>query len=191
MAMHGTVGAFDPTVDDWSTYTERLKHYFVANKVTDAEQKASILLAVCGTQAYKLLRSLVPDNKLEGVSFEELSKLLKDHYDPPPSTIVQRFHFNSRSRKPSESISEYMAALRDLARHCDYGANLSEMLRDRLVCGVNHRGIQRKLLAESGLTYDSAIKTALAIEASERDAKHLAQGTDPTLPPKVPDPDKD
>ena len=28
------------------------------------------------------------------------------------------------------------------------------MLRDRLVCGINHEGIQRKLLAEKKLTYE-------------------------------------
>ncbi len=53
------------------------------------------------------------------------------------------------------------------------------MLRDRLVCVVNHKGIQRKLLAESSLTYDSAIKLALAVEASERESKQLAEATEP------------
>ena len=32
------------------------------------------------------------------------------------------------------------------------------MLRDRLVCGVNHTGNQRKLLSEGDLTYDSTLK---------------------------------
>jgi len=32
------------------------------------------------------------------------------------------------------------------------------------VCGVNHKGIQRKLLAESELTYDRAFALAQAAE---------------------------
>ena len=174
MAMHGSVENFNPAEDDWSTYTERLEHYFHANSVTDAGKKASILLTFCGKPTYKLLRSLVPDNKLEGVSYENLVILLKDHYHPAPSAIVQRYHFNSRTRKPNESIAEYVAALRDLARHCDYGDKLAEMLRDRIVCGVNHRGIQRRLLAESALTYETAFKLAQAVEASEKETKLLA-----------------
>ena len=59
---------------------------------------------------------------------------------------------------------------------CKYGAQLEEMLRDRLVCGVNHQGIQRKLLAESDLTYSSALKLAKTVEASERDAQKLGAG---------------
>ena len=38
-----------------------------------------------------------------------------------------------------------LTAARSLLRVYSYGDKLSEMLRDRLVCGVNHNGIQRKL----------------------------------------------
>lgn len=173
MATHGTVEPFNSATDDWPTYVERLQHYFVANGVEDDAKQASILLTLCGTPTYKLLRSLVPDNKLEGVDYATLVGLLKDHYNPTPSTIVQRYLFNTRTRKPDESIASYVAALRDLARHCDYKTKLPEMLRDRLVCGVNHKGIQRKLLAESTLTYESALMMAQSVEASEREAKKL------------------
>ena len=48
-----------------------------------------------------------------------------------------------------------MAALRRLAEYCDYKQSLSEMLRDRLVCGVNNTRIQKALLSESTLTGSS------------------------------------
>ena len=100
MATHGTMKQFNPEVDDWPTYIERLQHYFVANDVDAAEKKRAILLTVCGAPTYKLLRSLVPDGKLDGdgATYDSLVKLLKDYYNPKPSPIVQRFHFNSRSR---------------------------------------------------------------------------------------------
>ena len=31
MAMHGSVGEFDPAKEDWSTYSARLGFYFQAN----------------------------------------------------------------------------------------------------------------------------------------------------------------
>ena len=91
------------------------------------------------------------------------------------------YNFNTRSRKPGESISDYIAALRELALLCKFGTRdlLEEMLRDRLVCGVNHQGIQRKLLSEGDLTYESALKLAQTIEASERDSKKLGSGENP------------
>jgi len=33
-------------------------------------------------------------------------------------------------------IAEYVAELRSLAAHCDFGDYLEEALRDRLVCGL-------------------------------------------------------
>ena len=98
---------------------------------------------------------------------------MREYYEPKPSAIVQRFKFNTRSRNPGETIATYVAALRELAEHCSYGDLLSEMLRDHLVCGVQHEGIQRKLLSENDLAYDKAYTLTQAIKAAERDAKNL------------------
>jgi len=61
---------------------------------------------------------------------------MKNHTNPRPSEIVQRFKFNSRVRIPDESIASYVVALRQLTEHCNFGDQLDEMLRDRLVSGV-------------------------------------------------------
>jgi hypothetical protein len=66
-----------------------------------------------------------------------------------------------------------MAALRAIGLHCDYGDRLSEMLRDRLVCGVNHKGITDKLLSTPDLTYEQAMTLAQSLENSEKDAEKL------------------
>ena len=47
------------------------------------------------------------------------------------------------------------------------------MLRDRLVCGINDAGIQRRLLSESELTYKKAFHMPLGVESAERNAKDL------------------
>ena len=70
MATHGSVSAFDPSKEDWTTYEERLRYYFVANDVTDGAKKRSILLAACGAPAYKLIRSLVQAEKLDSTPYE-------------------------------------------------------------------------------------------------------------------------
>ena len=47
------------------------------------------------------------------------------------------------------------------------------MLRDHLVCGINHQGIQKQLLGDKELTYEKALEIALSIEAAEKDVKHF------------------
>lgn len=51
------------------------------------------------------------------------------------------------------SLSENVAALRQLSEYCEYGDTLYQMLRDRLVCGVNHEKLQQRLLSEPDLTF--------------------------------------
>ena len=50
MALHGTVGEFDPTKEDWSTYSARMDFYFQANGVTEADTKRAILLSCSGPE---------------------------------------------------------------------------------------------------------------------------------------------
>ena len=182
MATHGAVSSFDPSTEDWTTYTERMRHYFVANDVTDADKKRSILLSACGPATYKVIRNLVEEGKLDTTPYEEIVKLVKSYYDPPPSMIMQRYKFNTRIRSASESVAHYVAALRELAQHCEYKDSLQDMLRDRLVCGVNHEGITNRLLSEKKLNFDKALELAQSIESAERDTRQLKATQEPSTP---------
>ena len=49
-------------------------------------------------------------------------------------------------------LSPFVASLHQIAEHCEYRETLKDMIRDCLVCEINHEGIQKKLLAEKNLT---------------------------------------
>ena len=104
----------------------------------------------------------------------ELVEVLTDHFSPKQSEIVHRSKFYSRSRKPGENISSYVAELRALAEHCNFGGTLDVMIRDRLVCGVNDNSIQKRLLTEGHkLSLSKAISIAQSYETAEKDATKL------------------
>jgi len=67
--------------------------------------------------------------------------------------IVQQFKFHTRVRKDGETLSDYVAELCSLAEFCNFKDSLEVMLWDRLVCGINDEGTQKKLLTEATLTY--------------------------------------
>lgn len=68
----------------WEEYCEVLHHFFEANEITDASRQKAVLLSSVGNQTAR------PGDK----TFDELVRLLKDHFNPKPSEIVQRFKFN-------------------------------------------------------------------------------------------------
>ena len=98
---------------------------------------------------------------------------MKDHHQPPPSFIVQRFNFNIRSQKEGETVSAFVAGLRQLSEHCKFEATLDDMLRDRLVCGVRDKRVQQRLLAEANLTFKITMEVSQEIEAAERNVMDL------------------
>ncbi|MCG8621565.1 MAG: hypothetical protein MJE68_06135 [Proteobacteria bacterium] len=90
MATHGSVSAYDRSKEDWTSYIERLNFYFAANDVTAETKKRAILLSVCGASTYKLIRSLVSEpDKLNSTPYKDIVKLVKNHYDPKLSSIIQ------------------------------------------------------------------------------------------------------
>lgn len=174
MSTVGTVGPFHSQTQSWEEYTEVLEFFFMANDIEDLEKRRAVLLSCCGPATYSLLRSLVSPAKPGEKSYAELVKTLRDHFNPKPSEIVQRFKFNTRTRRQGESIADYVAALRKLATDCNYGDSLLQMLRDRLVCGVNDDSIQRKLLSQHGeLTFEKAWDIAQSMETANKDVKDI------------------
>lgn len=121
MPMHGTISEFDPSVEDWSTYVERVNLYLAANDIVDADKKRAVLLSVCGAKTYRTIRDLLAPDKPTDLGFSDIVKKVQEHYNPPPVVTVQRFKFNSRSRQPGESVAKFVAALRHLAIYCEYG----------------------------------------------------------------------
>ena len=71
-------------------------------------------------------------------------------------------------------MAAYLADLRRLTEHCNYGETLDKMLCDRLVWGINDAGIQRKLLQENDpLTLARALTVAMGAETADRNLKEM------------------
>ena len=174
-AVHGSIGPFGSSSEDWTSYTERLQQYFIANDVADGDKKRALLLSNCGPQTYQLLKNLMAPDKSSAKPFTDIVKVLQDYWQPKPSEIVQRFNFHSRVQKQGESVADFVAELRRLSEYCGF-QDLEDMLRDRLVCGFRDARIQKKLLAETGLTFKKAFETAQAVETAENQARELANG---------------
>ena len=178
IATLGRVDEFDGTRDDWLQYVERLEFFFSANGVDDADKKRSVLLTVIGAATYKTLRNILSPEKPGEKPYAELVESLSKYFKPTPSEIVERFKFHSRVRKAGESISTYVAELRSLTEYCNFGPTLDNMIRDRLVCGVNDGAIQKRLLAEPALTYGKAVELALSAEMAAQSMRELGGRTE-------------
>ena len=173
MATHGNIGEFSADSKTWVSYIERLQQYFIANNIKGKEKQRAVLLSICGASTYQLIWIVVSLGKPTDKNFEQIVTLVRQHYFTKPSVIMQRFIFNSRSRKRGESIAAFVADLRRLSEYCEFGESLAQMLRDRLVCGINDDQVQSCLLAEPNLTFEKAYELVQAMQTADQDAREL------------------
>ena len=160
-----------------------MEHFFGANDIEAEPKKKAILLSSCGTKTYSLIRSLVAPSKPGTKTFKQLVDVMTAHQNPKPSVIMEQYRFYKRDRESYESIAQYVAALRRLSEHCEYGDTLTDLIRDRLVCGIRNDRIQQRLLAESTLTLENAIKIATSMERAAKNLEdiHRSQDTEASV----------
>lgn len=170
--MLGSVGEFEGSQETWSSYVERFELFCECNKV-DTDKKVCTLLTVVGVKTYALLRSLCTHDKPATKRYDDIVKIIQDHLYPKPSFIAERYKFSKRNQLEHETVSDYIANLKKLSIHCEFGASLKDYLRDRLVSGIRSESTKQRLLAEASLTYDEAVKIILSVETAEKNATVL------------------
>ena len=125
------------------------------------------MLGSCRITTYKLFKGLTAPSKPGEKSSDELKQLMLHHQNPCPNMIAEHFKFNSCVRNVSKSVSMLVAELRKLTQYCEYRELLNNMLRDRLVCGINDERTQQCLLSKaSALTLEKGLDIALSVESA-------------------------
>ena len=169
----GQLDNFDPNKEHWECYFERFEQFTIINNIAP-ERQVACLLAVMGPWTYGVLRNLVYPEKPKDKSLDEISTVLQERFTEKKVEIAERFRFYTAVQE-SETIAQFVSRLKKLARYCNFGDELNDMIRDRLVCGIKDRNTEKKLLVESGLTLEKAIKVAIADEAANKDVTELAK----------------
>ena len=175
---YSTLGEYRLSTKSVEEYQKRFQLFCTANGIADREgqeaQRTAIFLSSVGASTYSMLKNLARPKTVQELSLDEIVSTLQEHFEPKKIIIAERFCFYKRQQQQSESITAYLAELRRLAKHCDFGAYLATALRDQFVCGLLAKSVQQKLLAEAALTLESTVKLAEAhkIARQETQAMH-------------------
>ena len=112
-----------------------------------------------------------------------LVQTMKNHQDPKPNSLAERFQFNYRDWK-SRVNSRIHCRAEAIGWTFNYDTIIQDMLQDRLVCGLKHERIQQCLLGEGDLltlekkdwysaSHGVTIKQSLLIRSTEGVEEHL------------------
>ena len=168
-----------PTIP-FKTWMQMFDNYLLVINATGnawpAARKRAVLLHCLGTEGQKIFHSL-PNT---GDTYDAAVTALRAHFTPMTNVVVERHTFRKRTQGPHETVTQYVAALRELASSCEFGDKTDEMLRDQLIQYVTNAHIREKLLLELNLNLDKAITLATQIESAAEQAKCMV-GDKPSL----------
>ena len=166
MNIGASIGEFNAECENVQSYEERVECFFIANDITDEKKKLANVLTAIGPKTYKLVRNLLTTISPLKSTLENVWGVLKKHFNPVPSEIIERYKFNTYVRQEGQSVASYIAELRKMSEFCKF-ADLDEQIRDRIVCGIHNTRIQRLLLAKTKLDLQTAIDISIGAELTD------------------------
>ena len=95
---------------------------------------------------------------------------MKDHLNSKPTVIAECY---KRAQKDRELVAQYLASLHKLAEKCKFGKFLNQAFCDKLVCGIQNKTIQRRLLTEKELTAARAYELVRGMKAAYQQSTQL------------------
>ena len=95
---------FEPSAESFSVYVERVNLFFTANEVPE-EKRVPVFLTIVGKSTYALFRNLLQPSLTKDKTFQDITEILKKHYQPALLVIAERFQFHKRTQKVGESVA--------------------------------------------------------------------------------------
>ncbi|GFO45821.1 Pol polyprotein [Plakobranchus ocellatus] len=149
--------------EEWPEWSTEFKRFRTAGKLhlEDGEIQRDTLIYCMWQEAEKIYRTLQFDGEGEtDTNFDCLMGKFTKYFIPKRSIIYERSQFQERKQRETETIEEFYRVLRDLVRHCNYGAEEDSIIRDRFVVGLTDQKLKEKLQLIHDLTLKKALETA-------------------------------
>ena len=82
--------------------------------------------------------------------------------------IYDRFMLNRRVRAEGEPFDQYLTALKELAKTCQYGPMQDDILRDRVLVGIRDDGLRKQLAEKKTFHSENALTRAARMNRRQR-----------------------
>ena len=148
---------------------------------TDDASILKLFLTVAGLPVRQLLDSLEPKPN----TYVEAVNALKNYIQPIKSIVMERHKFFTAKQMESESVTQYLTRLKQLAASCDFSNNAvdtipNQLIRDQFLMGVSNKKITEALLRAGDIALADAAKKATSVEQAEKDMQNLAAAGTPS-----------
>ena len=138
-------GPFDKSPDGWLKWKRRFEQYLHASGLSSEgseERQVSTLLYCLGEEANDVL-TLTGISDTDRNKYETVMSKFDEFFTVRRNIMFERARFNQRNQLKGESAETYITALYGLIENCNFGALKDELLRDRLVVGIQDQKLSQ------------------------------------------------
>ena len=155
--------------EEWPKWSRRFERFRQASGLVKEEEESQIntLIYAMGDQADDILNSFnLTTTQLK--QYHTVKTRFDEHFVVRRNVIFERAKFNRRRQGEGETVDLFITALYALAEHCDYGTLKDQMIRDRIVVGLQDLKLSEKLQLDPEPTLTKAINQARQSEAMKK-----------------------
>ena len=129
---------------NWDLFQQTWRNYEIVTGLVDKPkpQRLSTLLSVIG-QDDLIVYNAFYWSPVEEKTVEAVMRKFEKYCKPMRNVIYKRFLFVSRRQNTSESITDFVVALRNLVKNCEYGQLTDSLIRDAIVMGITDKKLEK------------------------------------------------
>ena len=157
------------TPEEWPKWLRRFERFRVASGLSAKEEEAQVntLIYCMGDQADDILRSFNLSAE-DAKKFDTVKGHFENHFIKRRNVIFERAKFNNRRQEAGEPVDSFITDLYALAEHCNYATLHDEMIRDRIVVGIQDQRLSERLQLDPELTLGKAVAQVRQSEAVKK-----------------------
>ena len=80
------------------------------------------------------------------MSLKKILDQWQRHCVAATNVIFDRYTFNKGNRAEGETCGSFLMSLRQLSHSCEFGPLQDDLIRDRIVCGIQDESVRKRLL---------------------------------------------
>ena len=164
------------SADKWKKFKRAWDNYAIVARLHKFEEdfKTATFLSAIGEDALEIYEGFTFDSPTDSRQLKEVIDKFQEFYIGQTDETYERYVFNNRVQKEGETFDQYLSALRNLAKTCNFCSCLRDtLLRDKIVLGVRDNALRGKMLQDRNLTLAKAIDICRSGESASVKLKDL------------------
>lgn len=162
---------------NWRSFKQQFQLYIAAMGLEEkpGSRKVALLLTMAGPQAIEVYNTFIFDSQDDQDKLDIVLQKFDAHCSPKKNETYERYVFRSRMQQQGEPFDNFLTDLKLKAQTCNFETLRDSMIRDQVVFGVEDKKLRERLLRETELTLDGAIKICHASELSQMHVKTFSE----------------